>query len=310
MDTYANLHMHTTHSDGVYTPEEITKVAKEEGYKAIAISDHDSATGYGELQKACKKEGLECLFAVEFSVRYMMDGELKACHIVAFDFDPEYPPMKEYLRKMGERETTLTKNCFDDSVADGGIVGITWEDVLNDNEGHIWLCNNHVFRSLLKRNLIKEENYMVWWRKNFAEKACKFKQIHSFNSLSDMVKLIKEAGGFAVVAHPHNQLDQIDYFMECGIEGMEVWHPDLNEEERVEAYKIALQKGLYVSGGCDHSGLCGGLYNSFESEEALKKSYHYIEPLSVGTTKEHFFEIKERKLNIEYREKAKKALGI
>jgi predicted metal-dependent phosphoesterase TrpH len=112
-----------------------------------------------------------------------------------------------------------------------------------------------------------------------------------------MVPLVKEAGGFCVVAHPHNQLEDIDYLMEVGIEGMEVWHPDLTEEEKERAYQIALEKNLFISGGCDHSGLCGGLYSSYHTEEELKASYHYIPDHSVGTTEHYFRELQAHKLN-------------
>lgn len=58
MKLYANLHSHSTHSDGVYSPTELVKVAKAEGYKAIALSDHDIGTGYPEFKAACEKEGI------------------------------------------------------------------------------------------------------------------------------------------------------------------------------------------------------------------------------------------------------------
>lgn len=307
MEFYANLHNHTTHSDGVYAPGEIVKVAKEEGYSAIAITDHDAATGYPELLEACRKENMECIFAVEFSVLYKDRG----CHIVAFDFDPEYPPMKEYLRKMGARQTDNTKKCFDESVAEGDISGVTWEEIEEANKGVIWLCNNHVFKVMKKKGIVSQENYMPWFRKNFGARGGKYPPLYPFNNLPDMVKLIKEAGGFAVIAHPTDaNLEDMEYLIECGIEGLEVWHPDLDEEQRIRAYKIALEKNLYISGGSDHSGFCGGLYDSFPTEEELKKSYNYIEPFSVGTTKEYFREIKERKLNMEYREQQKKLLGM
>ena len=125
MELYANLHTHSTHSDGVHTPEEMARVAKEEGFSAIAISDHDAATAYPALKAACEKEGLRCIFAVEFSV-----GQPSPAHIVAFDFDPEYPPMKKYLADMGLRQTDNTKKCFDEAVENGAITGITWEEVL------------------------------------------------------------------------------------------------------------------------------------------------------------------------------------
>ncbi len=82
--------------------------------------------------------------------------------------------------------------------------------------------------------------------------------------------------------------------IEAGLDGIEVWHPDLSGEERLEAYKTAVEYNLYISGGSDHSGLCGGYYDSFESEAALKNSPLYIKPMSAGTSKEFFDEIKNR----------------
>lgn len=67
MKLYANLHTHSTHSDGKYSPEEMVKVAKAEGYKALAITDHDTATAYPFLKAECEKEGLDCIFGVEFT---------------------------------------------------------------------------------------------------------------------------------------------------------------------------------------------------------------------------------------------------
>ena len=295
MDFYANLHMHTTHSDGVYTPEEIVRVAKAEGYRGLAISDHDTATGYPSFKAACDKEGIEALFAVEFSVSSPVTQ--KCYHIVAFSFDPEYPPMAEYLLKMGERQTYHTKSCFDEAVSTGGLTGITWEEVLAYNEGVIWLCNNHVFAAMKAKGLVKEEDYMDFFLTHFQKQRGKYPPVIKFKTLEELVPLVKEAGGFCVVAHPHNQLEDIDYLMEVGIEGLEVWHPDLTEEEKERAYQIALEKNLFISGGCDHSGLCGGLYSSYHTEEELKASYHYIPDHSVGTTEAYFRELQAHKLN-------------
>ena len=108
MVNYANLHTHTTHSDGIFTPLELVRVAKAEGYHAIAVTDHNTATAYPELQAACELLGLECIFGVEFSVL-----DPKDYHIVGFNFDPQYPPMAEYLRKMIETQSNNTKCCFD-----------------------------------------------------------------------------------------------------------------------------------------------------------------------------------------------------
>ena len=149
MKPYANLHTHSTHSDGQYTPAELVVIAKEEGYRALAITDHDTATAYPELASACREAEMECLFGVEFSV-----SKPVSCHIVGFDFDPEYPEMKKYLADMGARQTGNTKCCFEEGVANGNIQGITWEEVLEYNRGIVWLCNNHVFRAMKAKGLV------------------------------------------------------------------------------------------------------------------------------------------------------------
>ncbi len=293
MKPYANLHLHTTHSDGVFSPTEIVKVAKDEGYRAVAVTDHDTASAYPELKAACEKEGLDCIFGVEFSVTAP-----SGFHIVGFDFDPEYPEMKDYLLKMSARQTDNTKRCFDEAVESGNIVGITWDEVLEYNADIPWLCNNHVFRAMQAKGLVKESEYMAWFDLNFRNQRGKYPPSYDFLPLGEMVDLIKRAGGFAVCAHPNmNQLKKIDMLLEAGVEGLEVLHPDLDDAERELALRLCLQNGLYISGGSDHSGLCGGYYASFPDEESLKASYLYIEPLSAGATDEHYIELKTRKIN-------------
>ena len=169
MKPYANLHLHSTHSDGVFSPAELVAVAKEEGYKALAITDHDTASAYPELVAACEKEGLDCIFGVEFTV-----SKPSYFHIVGFEFDPEYPEMKEYLGKMALTQTDNTKKCFDAAIKRGTIQGVTWDEVLEYNAGIPWLCNNHVFNTMEAKGLIKESEYMAWFEQNFRDEMCKY----------------------------------------------------------------------------------------------------------------------------------------
>ena len=293
MKPYANLHLHSTHSDGVYSPAELVAIAKAEGYRALAITDHDTASAYTELKAECEKEGMECIFGAEFSVIEPYDF-----HIVGFGFDPEYPEMKDYLEKMAMRQTDNTKQCFDNAVALGNITGITWDEVLKYNTGIPWLCNNHVFRAMKAKGIIEENDYMAWFDLNFRNQRGWYPPCYDFLPLDKMVDLIKRAGGFAVCAHPNmRQLGQIELLTSSGVEGLEVLHPDLSDEEKELSLSLCLERGLFISGGSDHSGLCGGYYDSFKSEEELHKSHLYIEPLSAGTTEENYRELCERELN-------------
>ena len=110
MKVYASLHAHSTHSDGVYTPKELVRVAKDEGYGAMAVTDHDTITANKELAEECRKAGLESIFGCEFSTTSKTTG--LNYHITAFHFDPEHPEMRRYLDDLSEKETHQTRELF------------------------------------------------------------------------------------------------------------------------------------------------------------------------------------------------------
>lgn len=293
MKKYANLHTHTIHSDGKFSPEELVATAKKEGYKALAITDHDTATAYPHLVKACRENDMECIFGVEFSAT----DKDKWYHITAFNFNPEYEPMAEYLEKMALRQTDNTYKCFKEAVENGGISGIEWDEVLSFNKDVKWLCNEHVFNVMKAKGLVEDIGYLKWFDKNFRHQRGKFPPLYRFNNPKEMIDLIHDAGGIAILAHPCAYDEDTAVILKKGFDGVEVWHSRMNEAQREYALKLALENHLYISGGSDHEGLCGGLYSSFESEEELKKSYYYVPEGSSGTTKEYYEEIKNMKLN-------------
>lgn len=291
MKLFANMHTHSSHSDGMYSPSELVKTAKKEGYGAIALTDHDTVSGYYELEKQCEKEGMKCIFGAEFSVVDPDDY-----HIIGFDFNEKYPPMEEYLYAMALRQTDNTKKCFDEAVETGNIQGVSWDEVLKYNQGVCWLGNNHVFNTMKAKGLIKQSEYREWFNKNFLYQRPKYTPLIKFKTLGEIIQLIKSAGGFAVWAHPGEKIEHIDYMIKEGIEGIEVWHPENSDAVRKKALNYALEKGLYISGGSDHCGICGGYYSSYSSKEKLLNSRHYIPELSSGTTEAYFNELYSRKI--------------
>lgn len=290
---YANLHNHCTHSDGVYTPYEITEIAKDEGYRAMAMTDHDTVTGNAELEAACKSLGMESIYGCEFMTKSEKLGGLDF-HLTAFDFDADMPEMKEYLRRCSVTMTERTKACFKIGQDKGLLTKeITWQEVLDDNEGISWICNDHVFRTMKKKGLAEDKDYPPFLHNIFFKYWKSVPDAYPKLPLEEIVPLIKRAGGLVIVAHPHNKLDKIPYLMELGVEGLEVWHHALfNDDEIPNTLKIAAENKLYISGGPDHSGLCGGQYAFYED---YKNCPHYIPELSTGTTEEFFWEIKNRR---------------
>ena len=296
MKIYANLHSHSTHSDGAYTPVELVKIAKDEGYGALAITDHDTVTAYPELKAACDKLGMETVFGCEFSAYSKVLGT--KFHIVAFGFDPEYPEMKEYLYKCSKTLAHETEILFERGRENGFVSkDITWQDVLDYNKGITWLCNNHVFQTMKHMGLATDADYMDFFKNVFGKHRAEVPKLYEFLSLEEIIPLVKAAGGISIVAHPqppYGSLDLIPRLVEeYGIDGIEVWHALLKPEEKVRALELALKYNLYISGGSDHEGLCGGMYKYYAD---YKNTPYYIPECSAGTTKEFFLEIVNREL--------------
>lgn len=297
---YANLHNHTTHSDGVFTPEELVHVAKDEGYGAVAAADHDTVTANPRVKAECEKAGLETVFGCEF---YAMCEKYKDYfadyHLVGFDFDPNHPAMKEYLRKRSADVAEKTEYLFESAQKDGRLpLGITWQEVVDYNEGISWLCNDHVFMAMEAKGIVTDKEWPHYFKTCFAasyQKKIGLKPKYPIMEIGDLIPLIHDAGGIAVVAHPcaSVQLRTIPELVKFGLDGLEVWHNGMiRRGYQREALSLALEYDLYISGGEDHSGLCGGQYKFFENP---RETRHWAEPMTLGTTKEFFEEIKTKK---------------
>ena len=292
MKIYANMHTHSTHSDGVYTPSELVRIAKDEGYGALTVADHDTITGYPEIKAECEKNGMESILGCEFT-GYSEEFNF-TFHITAYGFDPEYPEMKDYLEKCSIATAHITKVLFERGVAEGLIPpGITWQDVLDYNPGVSWLCNDHVFRTMKAKGLATDLDYPAFFDNVYGARRREVKRPYEFLPLPELLDLIRRAGGIALVAHPHGKLSCVPALMKYGICGLEVWHEMLKDPERIEALELARDYKLYVSGGSDHEGLCGGQYAFYED---YKSTRFYVPELSTGTTKEFFDEIVNRTL--------------
>ena len=292
---YASLHSHSTHSDGVYTPAELVRVAKDEGYKAIALTDHDTVTGNAEVKAECERVGgIESIFGVEFTTHTdVLDRDF---HMTAYHFDSEYPEMKEYLWQMSERETDQTRQLFSRGVEIGYIKNITWEEVLEYNKGVSWLCNDHVFRAMKAKGLITDTEYPEFFETCFGKYRHTIPPKYPFMNAEELIPLVHKAGGIILIAHPHTQLDCIEYLVSLGLDGIEIWNHGLDGAERREALTLAEKYDLFVGGGSDHEGILGGEYCHYEHPEQTPIWYP---PCTLGTTEFFFEEIRDVKKNPE-----------
>lgn len=274
---YANLHLHSNHSDAMFTPEQLILIGKSLGYYALALTDHETDSGVKSFFHHARAEGgIQVISGVEFYGMY--DG---AClHLTALDYDMDNPAFRAFVNERVELRCEKTKKLLDYGTSIGVIDGITWDDVVNFNPDGAWLCIDSVMNAYKAKKMIPPANLRAdVFRSEYA------KSVDSpIPSAQEVIKVVRGAGGVVALAHPYHQTQYIPKLVDMGLNGVEVSHPGNHENTSYLAMEMAKEYSLYRCGGTDHTGAmsgCGGKHATV----ALQ-----------GITEEEFYMLKERRL--------------
>ena len=289
---FGNLHFHTEHSDNMRSVETVVKRAKEEGYKGLAVTDHDTITGWGEFSEICQQEGLEYILGAEFYATAFG----VPFHLVSYDFDPENERVKAFLQRGKDREQYMTRTRFEMGVERGTIKGITWEEVLEYNKGINFIYHAHVARAMIAKGVLKPEERNALREVNFTSKNAPITNIPPAPDAKDVIEIVKEAGGVTFMAHPSYQ-DREEYMealIELGVQGIELWHPEnrLWVYEKIE--ELIAKHKLYTGGGTDHHGYMEGF--AYYEAGSSKNGARSVPRAMFGVTEAQFRALKERAL--------------
>ncbi len=189
----ADLHCHSTVSDGTLTPEQLAARAKANGVELWALTDHDELGGQQRAGAAAQALGLDYLSGVEISVTFI--GQ--TVHIVGLGFDAANAALIAGLRQTrGGRERRAL--AMSDSLARAGICG-AYEGALKYAGNRELISRTHFARFLVEQGVCRETSevfrkYLTDGKPGFVE--------HRWASLKDAVRWITDAGGVAVIAHP------------------------------------------------------------------------------------------------------------
>ncbi len=244
-----DLHIHSTASDGSYSPEEIVQISLRLGLSAIAIADHDSVDGVLPAMEAARGTDLRVFPAVELSVDYE-DTEI---HILGFFVDLDHQPLLEAMRKVRDGRIARAEEMVRRLQQLG--IPITIDDVLHE-AGSGAVGRPHVARALVKVGAVRTqreafEKYIGRGRPAYVPRY-KLKP-------EEAVRLIRSAGGLPVFAHPGlcGRDDMIDRLMPEGLLGIEAYHVEHTPSQTRKYLNMARRRGLFVTGGSDSHGPLG-----------------------------------------------------
>jgi predicted metal-dependent phosphoesterase TrpH len=242
----ADLHCHTTASDGACTPRELLRRAAQAGLTAVGITDHDSVGGIEEGIEEGRKLGITVIPGIELSAT-LRGADI---HILGYFVDHRDAGLEEYLVFLRSERVKRAERIVEK--LQGLQIPLRIESVL-ERAGRGAVGRPHIANALVDEGLTGSYNEAFWKYIGFGKPAYEDKyQI----SPSRAVQIIASAGGLSFIAHPGAALDErtlLDLLHE-GVDGIEVVHPS-HSPERVAYYRgVVARYGLLASGGSDFHG--------------------------------------------------------
>ena len=248
-----DLHMHTVHSDGTYTPTELVRLAKRAGLACIALTDHDTLNGIAEAQEEGNRSGIEVIAGVEISVKF----EPGTMHILGYFVDRNSGQLKRKLEDIQEARRQRNPMIIQKLKAFG--LQITLEEVERESGGG-QVGRPHFARVLVNKGYVKD--FDEAFNKYLAKGQPAYVDKRKLSS-QDAIDMIEEAGGIASLAHPKqlkldSKLDEFERVIaelkDQGLKGLEVYSSCQSPVEAARYKKTAERLGLLITGGSDFHG--------------------------------------------------------
>jgi hypothetical protein len=274
---HADLHSHSNASDGTTPPADVMARAAAAGLDVIALTDHDTVAGHAEAAAALPP-GLTLLPGMELSCR--RDGH--SVHMLAYLFDPADPELAAEMARIRDSRVSRARAMVA-RLAELG-VPVTWEQVAAITGDGV-VGRPQIARALAQAGVVATpaDAFSPDW---IGPGGRAYVSRYALEP-SRAVALVRAAGGVTVLAHPRGagrgwQIpdEVIAELAEAGLSGIEVNHPQQDDEQRNDLLTLAFQLGLVASGGSDDHGELTGF--RIGVEQAPEGAYQALIERATG----------------------------
>jgi predicted metal-dependent phosphoesterase TrpH len=247
-----DLHTHSLASDGTDTPGELINKAHARGISVLGLMDHDTVAGWDEAISYLRP-GMSLVLGSEISCQ-TLDGT--SVHMLGMLFDRENTALAEVLSTTRDNRL-IRMNRIIGRLNEAGFE-ISIEDVLAQLAPGATLGRPHLADALIAKKIVasRDEAFTELLHNN-----SKYYISHYSPTPEDAIRLIKQAGGVAVIAHPLASLrgrtvsiESFKSMVEAGLDGIEISHRDQSEDERQLLREIVEQYDIIATGSSDYHG--------------------------------------------------------
>jgi 3',5'-nucleoside bisphosphate phosphatase len=266
MSNKLDLHMHSNISnDGEYSPSELMELCYKSGLKTVSLADHNSVRGIREAKEAAEKLGLEFIAGIELDCQF----EGTNLHILGYGIDQAVSDFeineKDILNKeqaASSKRIELVKDLgiyFEaEKVMELAIEGVVTGEMIAEVALEDKRNENNILLEPYRKGGKRSDNPYVNFYWDLCSQGKPAYVPVNFISLSEAIRLIKKAGGIAVLAHPGANIKQdknkLEGIIDCGIDGIEVYS-SYHDEDTIEFYSNQAEKfNLIKTIGSDFHG--------------------------------------------------------
>lgn len=253
-----DLHIHSTRSDGTYSPTQLVDYAIEKGLAAFALTDHDSIDGleeaivYAGKLRETNPEVPEVIPGIEFSTEYAG----RDIHIVGLYIDYKAPAFQKHLQDFVDSRTARNKKMCD-MLRQGAGMDITYEKLLDAFPGSV-ITRAHYAKYMLTHGYIKSMSEAF---ERYIGDNCPYFIPREKVTPAQAVELILSVGGIPVLAHPllygmgKERLDTlVKELTEAGLMALEAVYCTYSSSDERQMRALAAKYDLAISGGSDFHG--------------------------------------------------------
>src|SRR5690554_108704 len=242
----ADLHIHTTCSDGKLSPVEAVTLASEKKLKALAITDHDTFEAYSLAKPVADEKGIELIPGVEITTLF----NNTECHLLAYYFDTSSNYFKEFVLKQRFARRKRIKVIINILNKQG--VGVEYDEVWAMANGAN-IGRPHLAKTLINKGYVSTiQEAFIRYLSN--DKLGDFET--EYPHVKEAIEIVKNVGGAAIVAHPGRfySQEEVDELVSLGVDGIECIHPSHSWQKQLNYTEYCDNNALLKTGGSDYHG--------------------------------------------------------